>query len=203
MVFSRKPQKCDNHPASRANKVALREAVFKWIAPEKCIVFDAFAGQGEMHRLVWHRAAKYVGCDLKWYPDDREAFVADNSRVLRTVDLAPFNVIDLDSYGCPYEQAIIVAARRELAKGEIIAFCLTDGSGLRLKMGGVPKAIRELTGLAAKIECANRSHHEITAMCLRALATRIGARLVDRWEAVGKTGAQVLYTTAIFAGGAA
>ena len=54
-----------------------------------------------MHIAVWNRASHYVGCDLEFYRDERTAFVANNIRVLRTIDLSEFNIFDLDAYGVP------------------------------------------------------------------------------------------------------
>ena len=69
-----------------------------------------------MWREVWHEAAAYVGCDLKWYRDERLAYVADNRRVLRAIDLKPFNVFDFDAWGAPWEQVLILIARRPLRR---------------------------------------------------------------------------------------
>jgi hypothetical protein len=102
-------EKVDNHPRAAGDKARLRELV---LAAVGAPVFDAFAGSGEMFRRVWYKAPAYVGCDLRWFPDDpRPAFVADNRRVLRCLDLARLGVFDLDAYGSPCEQAIIAARR--------------------------------------------------------------------------------------------
>ena len=90
-----------------------------------------------MWREVWHAAAGYVGCDLKWYRDERLAYVADNRRVLRAIDLAPFNVFDFDAWGAPWEQVLILIARRPLLPGERIGLVLTEGSAFNLKLNGI------------------------------------------------------------------
>lgn len=184
------------------SKIALRRKVFDWIKPEDASVFDAFAGEGEMHRHVWAEAEHYVACDLLWHRDERMAFAADNLRVLRAINLEPFNVFDLDAFGCPYAQAIIIAGRRRVRAGEVIALCLTDGTGLALKMGKIAAPMRELTGMADRFESAKRSLHDLTTSALRELGRRMDAALVDRYEAISPTGARVVYTTAIYRGGA-
>ncbi len=167
------------------------------IGADKARVFDAFAGEGEMFRAVWSSAAAYAGCDLMWYRDDRLAFVADNRRVLRAIDLAPFNVFDLDAHGSPWEQAMIVAARRPLSKGERVGIVLTDGSGLGIKMGNLPGALAKLTGMRGRPSGLNRSHDELIGKALWAVARRMGAEPVKRWQAKGKTGASVVYVGAV------
>lgn len=94
-------RKTDNAPGRVKAKIELRGEVLAWIGPDQAQVFDAFSGDGGMHAAVWHAAAGYVGCDEKWYRDERTTFVADNRRVMRAIDLARFNVFDFDAYGAP------------------------------------------------------------------------------------------------------
>jgi len=106
-----------SHRQAKSAKVAIRQNVLEAVGRD-ARVFDAFAGVGEMHREVWHQAAGYVGCDRVWYRDKRVAFVADNRRVMRSIDLTEFRVFDFDSFGSPWEQIVILAARRPIAPGE-------------------------------------------------------------------------------------
>ena len=96
-------------PAASAAKITIRSNVLAAIGAETARVFDAFAGDGHMYRAVWSRAAMCVGCDKIHYPDERLAYAADNLRVLRAIDLAPFNIFDLDAHGSPWEQLYIIA----------------------------------------------------------------------------------------------
>lgn len=188
----------DNHPRSQGDKARLRELV---LAEVKAPVFDAFAGSGEMFRRIWHQARGYVGCDLRWFPEDpREAFVADNRRVLRCIDLMPFGIFDLDAYGSPWEQAAIIAARRPVKPGERIGFCLTEGSNMKLKMGDAPKALAMLCGMHAHAVGLASSHEELIAKAIRGLARRMGCDLVRVWRACGKSAAKVVYLGLVLEG---
>lgn len=89
----------DNNDQAHAAKVKLRELVIEHIADPH--VFDAFGGSGAMYSAVWHKAKHYTGCDQKPQGDDRLMFCCDNRRVLRAIDLKPFNIFDLDAYGFP------------------------------------------------------------------------------------------------------
>jgi hypothetical protein len=89
----------NNHPGAAKAKTIIRADVLDAIGAESAQVFDAFAGDGVMWREVSHRAAGYVGCDLNWYCHERLAYVCDNRRLMRCIDLAPFNVFDFDSLG--------------------------------------------------------------------------------------------------------
>jgi hypothetical protein len=180
-------------------KVELRERALAWVGARRARVFDAFAGTGELHRAVWHKAAHYQGCDRKLYLDGRTLFCADNRRVLRCIDLAPFNVFDLDSFGSPWEQAMILAARRTVRPGERIALVLTLGEGLNLKMGQMPMALRVLSGFAQGVPGALRDG-EIADRAIRALVGRMGCRIEHRWQAESQGGSRMRYVALALAG---
>jgi hypothetical protein len=163
-------------------------------------VFDGFAGSGRMHRDVWKDANHYVGCDMRWYRDERIAYVADNRRVLRSIDLQEFNLFDLDAYGSPWEQIVIIAARRSVSAGELIGICMTDGSGLKLKMGQLPNAMREIARLSGNPSGASRIHDEIIDRSIDGLARRMRCEVVSRWDAQGKTAAAVRYIGLVLRG---
>lgn len=191
-------KKTNNHPRSMTDKVEIRRRLLDAIAD--AAVLDCFAGAGKMHREVWRLAADYVACDLKWYRDDRLAYVADNRRLLRSIDLRAFSVFDLDAYGSPWEAAMIIAARRQVLPGERVAFAITDGSSLKIKMGRLPAALAELSGMASAPAGASRSEDEIVDRALLALARRMRCTIVSRAEARGKTGAGVRYIGIVLQG---
>lgn len=174
-------KKTNNHPQSMAHKAALRRHLLDAISD--AAVFDAFAGSGKMYREVWKDARKYVGCDLKWFRDERSAFVAKNQRVMRAIDLHEFNIFDLDAYGSPWEQVAILVARRRLAKGERIGLALTDGSGLKLKLGQCPKALAALCGMENdRVPGVNRVHGILIDQALDEACRRMGGRVIARWD---------------------
>lgn len=176
-------KKSNNHPQASAQKIEQRRLLLQHIPNPR--VFDAFAGSGKMYREVWTKADHYVGCDLKWYKDNRSAFVAKNQRVLRCIDLADFNIFDLDAYGAPWEQATIIAARRVLSINERIGLALTDGSGLNLKMGTCSKALAALCKLPdARVPGINNVHGLLLDQAVNAIATRMGGKVVEKWEYV-------------------
>ena len=183
----------DNHPAGRAAKAEIRRAVLAEIGPERAQVFDAFAGAGEMFRAVWRDAAGYAGCDTRWFEDDRLAFVADNRRVLRAIDLRPFTVFDLDAYGSPWEQVVIIAARRPLRAGERLGFAITEGSGTDMRLRGIPSALALLAGVDPHAAGASRSHAELIERAIAGVARRMRGRVARRWHAAGASAARVQY----------
>jgi hypothetical protein len=173
--------KTDNHPAAFKAKVAIRRNVLAAIAPAN--VFDAYAGAGQMHAAVWSKAQRYVGCDLKYLADARTMFVGDNRRVLRAIDLAPFNVFDLDAYGSPWEAALIIADRRKVKPAELLGVIITEGAGLSYKANVMPLAVTALTGLRQGIVGLSRKHDDVINLAIAGLARRMGCSIEKRWQA--------------------
>lgn len=193
MADTRGGVKVDNAKRARSAKVEIRRNVMEAIGADQARVFDAFAGRGEYFKMVWGEAASYVGCDKRYFPDERAAFVADNRRVLRCIDLDAFNVFDLDAYGAPWEQAIIIAARRKLREGERIGMVFTEGDGLKYRMNGVPNCVTELIGLQSGIAGLAGQRDQILSAIVVEVARRMGGVVIARWQAKGRTGQEVVY----------
>lgn len=188
----------DNHELSLKDKIELRRLVLEAVGGR---VFDCFAGEGSMHAAVWSRApGGYEGCDLRYFPTERLAFVGDCRRVLRNIDLAPFSIFDLDSYGSPWEPAIIIAARRKVAPGERIGFVITEGSGLKLKFGALPGALSSLSGAPAKLPGSSRAGKELAGRAILALAKRMKCRIEKIWRAERAQGSAMLYFGVVLVG---
>jgi len=195
-----KPRKTDSFPAAANAKIEIRRNVLAAIGAKRASVFDGFAGAGRMYDGAWREAASYVGCDLIWYRDERLTFVADNRRVLRAIDLRPFNIFDLDAYGSPWEQAIIIAARRPLEPGDSVGLVLTEGSGLKLKFGGYPLALRMLAGVRPSAAGGASGHDELIDRAIRGLMARMKADTIEaRWQAMGRKGSAMRYLGLVLA----
>lgn len=190
-----------NAPGAVVAKVTLRRHLLSAIGPDRAHVFDAYAGPGAMHAAVWREAASYVGCDTEWFRDERRVFVADNQLVMRALDLAAFNLFDLDAFGSPWETATILAARRRLLPGERVGLAVTDGCGLKLKMSGVPHALARLVGLdASTVKLANRAHDLMVGKALAEVACRMNARVARHWQASQGQRASMRYHALVLEG---
>ena len=178
--------KTDNARRSHDDKVALRRAVLDHIGPANAAVLDAFAGAGLMHKAVWREAKSYVACDKKFFFDARTAYVCDNALLVRVIDLARFNVFDLDSYGSPWDLALIIARRRIVAPGEQVAFVFTDGSSLKLRFGATPNGLGTLSGLTRARSATKKDNLEVSTEAINGLARTMGCIVERRWRAQGK-----------------
>jgi hypothetical protein len=189
--------------ASRA-KVQLRRLVLDAVGAEQARVFDAYAGSGRMHAAIWREAGGgYVGCDLKAYwPTDRLAFVADNLRVLRAIDLSPFNIFDLDSYGCPWAQVAVICARRRLQPGERLGMVLTDGNAIAMQLNSLSNALAAMTGMRRTVAGSHRRQEQVLDVAIRETARRLRADVVRQWRSAGRKGSKMQYLGVVFRGAA-
>jgi len=197
-------QKTHNAPDAKEAKVRLRQYALD--AVPNASVLDAFAGRGEMHRAVWHKATRYVGCDLVWErADPGMRFAADNKRVLRAIDLAPFNIFDLDAFGDPSEQMLIIAARKRWGAGERGALILTDGSSLKTRFGSLSRGQAEFAGMQmGRKPCSAATSVAAGSMALRSWMHKSRVKLLRMWQAEGRGsgrgGARMVYTAVVFDG---
>lgn len=197
--------KLDNNPAALKAKIDIRARVLKAIvdAGKPAAVFDAFAGSGQMFSGVWSNADHYVGCDLKWIRDGRMMFAADNRRVLRSIELAPFNIFDFDAWGSCWEQAIILSDRRRVQSGELLGLALTNGDGRALALRAnlpLPYAVRELAGLRGDVAGVFRQDDVIENRVIYGISKRMNCEVLKRWLVVGTTGAKVRYLGLVLRG---
>jgi hypothetical protein len=177
-----KSAKLDNNPNAKHAKIELREHVLAHVKPAR--VFDVFCGlDGMMHRAVWHKADSYVGCDQHWQMSDpRRRFVGDSLRILRCVDLSPWNVFDVDAYGDPWPALYVLLHRRVWRPGELGALCITDGSTLITLFGVGSPAMAALTGVGTKFAPTHTAAAAIGRIALQNWLERQQLTLLHLWE---------------------
>lgn len=163
-------------------------------------VFDAFAGHGAMHDAVWKDADRYVGCDLDYWRDSRYAFVADNRRVMRSIDLTGFNIFDFDAFGSPWEQVWIMIRRRPVQKGERLGVILTEGSGLTMRTGGISRAQSLISGVSIRQPGMSRQQDFVLDRSIAGMASAMNCTLAKRLQAKGRTGATMRYVGLVLTG---
>ena len=109
------------------------------------IVLDAFAGFGKTWEEVATRTGRKdiyrMGIDAEQRPG---CVRGDNRKWLKGIDLARFNVIDLDAYGIPFDQMEILFRRKY--SGVVFFTFILSVMGMcperLLKTAGVTKEIR-------------------------------------------------------------
>jgi hypothetical protein len=164
-------QPIDN--TDRGEKIVIRQRLLAEI--ERPAVLEAFAGSGHIWRECY-QGLPYLGLDLKPWPTGRNLLKVDNRKFLRAADLSEFNVFDLDAYGSPWHQFLIVLHRRSLAPGEKIAVAITDGLNFKMRMSSLPDGLRPYLNIPAGLDipCLNLHQDFISARVVTQAAARHG-----------------------------
>lgn len=156
----------------RGEKLAIRRQLLERL--EAPSVLECFAGEGKMWRQLY-QGLPYLGLDLKAIADDRTLLRIDNRKFLRSADLSAYNFFDLDAYGSPWHQFLIVLSRRRLHQGEKIALALTDGLDFKMRMSSLPAGMRTVLNLppGMDIPCLNLHHEFIARRTIAATCQRL------------------------------
>ena len=111
--------KTDN--ASVGEKVSLRKRATGHL--QELRVLDLFAGEN----VLWSKfdCARYYGVEKE--KGKGRNLTADNLRIIESLDLSDFNVIDADSYGIPFNQIAALYENETLKDGTVIIYtCITN-----------------------------------------------------------------------------
>ena len=115
------------------HKLYLREMATSGLRERN--VLDLFAGKKEIWSRLEH--STYLGVDKKKVKADG-VIRADNRKVIPTLDLSKFNVIDLDSYGIPSEQIGLLFENGTIRGGTVVIYTLITN-----KLVVMPNNLRE------------------------------------------------------------
>ncbi len=163
----------------------LKTRVREWVverlgmADADLAVLDLYSGQhGEMYQVVWHRAGYYLGVDKNHPHKLARTIKASAELVVQQLDLAPFNVYDLDCYGEPW-----IVARRLLRKRSPGRFglILTEGAARDLKSLTVSEIIRATIGMGGLQDSGLLIRYQdmVEGLMLRSLGELPGVALVS------------------------
>lgn len=194
----------DNRASAISAKVDLREKALAFVGDAH--VLDAFCGRGMMHERVWHKASSYVGIDQRLYwPPAVPRFCGETTRILRAVDLSPYNVFDLDSWGSPWHAALIIATRRSWYPDERGALVLTSGAAGKTRFGSIARDIKQLLGRRTMMTAPTvKEAQGIHRLCVRRWLELAMVKLMGSWQAVSPAGNKgsllMIYTAIAFCG---
>lgn len=111
-------------------KAGLRADAVKDSGLKRFRVLDAFAGEGlvwgEVERLCPDVQFEYVRIDKKKYSGP-ETISGDNLKVMPSLGLSDFDLIDLDAYGWPHAQLRLCAERAPDVP--VAVTCITQSNG--------------------------------------------------------------------------
>lgn len=171
-------------------KAQLREYCLERISDPR--VLEVFCGSGVMYDRVWNNADHYLGIDKKKFFDKRNKMCGDAEKLVSKLDPSLFNIFDIDAYGSPYT-ILKMIVDRVVPSGDM-AFILTDGVNMDLKMGRICKPIREMTGIEGHIaKRAHVIHENLIKMIIAYCSKKTGMTVECVKIARGKTGAAMKY----------
>lgn len=177
--MTRRFKSVDN--SDRGEKVVIRHNMLAYIPTPS--VLECFAGSGHIHQECY-KELPYLGLDLKPVQDGRKLLNIDNRQFLRSADLSSYNFFDLDAYGTPWHQFLIILKRRFVSPGESIAIALTDGLNFKIRMSGLPDGLRPYVGLPPKmlIPCLNVHQQFINALVVTGATRSAGLKITHAWQ---------------------
>jgi hypothetical protein len=70
---------------------------------------------------------------------------------------------------------------------------LTEGSSIKAKLGGLPHALGQIAGLRVSLRGGGRVYDDIIDRAIAGLCRRMKCRVVNRWQAKGRTGSGMRY----------
>lgn len=108
---------------SIAGKVKLRKIATENL--EEIKVLDCFGGNNNMWKTF--DCAKYYGIEQEKGKGKKNIW-ADNKKIIPSLDLSQFNVIDLDSYGIPAVQIDLCFKNPTLKDGTVIVYTAIGNS---------------------------------------------------------------------------
>ena len=122
--------------AHLASKVALRRRAIAGL--DHVRVLDAFAG----YNTLWKDIPKERYYGIEMTPGKGKNLHADNLKVLPSIDLSDFTVIDLDSYGSSIPQLKAVISNSSLKPGTVILFTEIHANRSSIPLQMLPEALR-------------------------------------------------------------
>jgi len=144
-------QRTDNDKFGFQYKVSLRSETVK----DNQNILDCFSGHGH----IWNEVRKQTGLELiitsiDTRNDKSSVYLkGDNIKFLKAMDLGQYDVIDLDSYGIPFQQLEVIFAKKY--KGIIhITFIQSSmgrlNNGLLTSLGYTKNMIKKCPTLFSK-----------------------------------------------------
>lgn len=135
----------DNNKKYFLDKIALRINNLPQDDPVR--VLDCYAGHGILWKAVKYKTGrdiKVLSIEKKTLPNLELYLHGDNLKFLKGMDLAKFDVIDLDSYGCPFDQLDYILSSGVKGRKIFVTF-------IQSVMGRLPNNLFKKIGITDKM----------------------------------------------------
>lgn len=168
--------------SNSASKIAIRNTLMKRLgAPPR--VLDAFCGNGHLYEACYKKAEYYHGLDkVKVHSIGTCELVRDNKAWVKHGNLSDFNFFDLDAHTSPWEIFWLCISNPTFGKThKRIAFALTDGARMNLKLGSATIFQHAVLKIPRKdfIPCLHRHYPFFLRLILTLAARQSKGKLED------------------------
>lgn len=163
-----------------ARKIDLRRRVIESL--DRVAVLESHCGYGHMRNAVYQSAERWDGIDQR---AGVATLIGDSRKWLRTMDLSPYTVFDIDPWGSPWECVWIVSRRRVLQPGERIGIAITDGT---VGGGGASsrRSLRAAGWRRQQLEACGFTGDDSPRLVLGANAANMARKLLNEFFAPAK-----------------
>lgn len=116
--------------------------------PEKPVILDCFHGNG----VIWDTIKRQYPKEYKIVGIEKQnrkglgSIYGDNIKVIPTLDLSKYNVIDMDAYGSPYQQIKAMFKNKTLNPGTIVYYTF-----IQTAQGTVEKSLLAGIGITSSM----------------------------------------------------
>jgi len=186
-----KGKKTKNAPTNAKEKI--RTSVLDYI--QEPSVLELFCGSGVMYSKVWYKCNSYIGVDIEPQNDHRMTVSCDAFEYAKSANIEGINVFDIDAFGSPYKCLLAIIKRLKKANIENrIAFCITDGIEIDMRMSNIQYEMAELAGVSVKkVKNAHLIHDRLIKLIISNIANILDSVVVSAVMSKGNTGAGMRY----------
>lgn len=156
------------------NKIRLRKECIQGL--DEVRVLDLFAGENKIWKNIG--TDKYFGIEME--KNKGKNLHANNLKVIPSLDLSEFNVIDCDAYGIPFEQIEALYKNDSLKKGTLIIYTAISSA-----FSGVNKKCLEEYGLKEMYDKNKVLINKLALPLFFETLRKKGVKSVTEYEIVG------------------
>lgn len=158
-------------------------------------VLELFCGRGVMYTKVWNKCNSYVGIDIEPQGDARRTITSDALEYVKKANIKDINTFDIDAFGSPYQclEVIVQRIENEYNNGRI-AFCITDGLEIDMRMGNITSEMAALADInVKKVKNAHLMHDNLIKRIIKNIAKRLDSVVLSAVICRGNTGSGMRY----------
>jgi len=129
-----------NNRQTDNSEIKIKLELRRSLVNDNFLILDCYHGTGEL----WNTIKKDY--NIKIYGIEKEkgkgnGLYGDNVKILKTLDLSKYNIIDLDAYGIPFDQLY------EIFNNPTLSDCIIIYTVIQTAQGGINKKLLDSYGI--------------------------------------------------------